>query len=62
MLCIRSTAFFLLVSKAFGLENSFGAEILSAFHEWADLHGKEYDSHHEKMSRLQIWAENDGRW
>lgn len=61
MLFIRSTAFVLLVSTAFGLENLFDAEVLSEFHEWADLHGKEYDSHHEKLARLQIWAENDGK-
>jgi len=36
--------------------------MMTAFHKWVDFHGKEYASHEEKMTRLQIWAENNGKW
>lgn len=62
MLWIRSSALFLLASTAFAVEESlFSSELMTAFHKWADFHGKEYGSHEEKMTRLQIWAENDGK-
>jgi len=36
--------------------------MMTAFHKWVDFHGKEYASHEEKMTRLQIWAENNSKW
>jgi hypothetical protein len=36
-------------------------ELLSAFKKWMVFHGKEYDSHEEKLKRLQIWIDNDGK-
>jgi hypothetical protein len=36
-------------------------EVMSKFHSWTAQHEKSYDSHDEKMKRLRIWVENDGR-
>lgn len=36
-------------------------ELMAKFKSWSDYHGKQYDSHDEKMSRLQIWLENHER-
>ena len=35
-------------------------ELMAAFRSWSDDHGKDYDSHEEKMKRLRIWLNNDG--
>jgi C1A family cysteine protease len=34
-------------------------DLMEKFRSWADFHEKTYDSHEEKMKRLQIWIEND---
>ena len=60
MLWLRSTALFLLASTAFAAEDKLSTELMTAFHKWSDFHQKKYESHDEKMIRLQIWAENDG--
>lgn len=38
-----------------------GVELMAKFHSWSEEHDKTYDSHEEKMKRLQIWVENDER-
>lgn len=37
------------------------AELTTRFQHWMTYHGKEYDSHDEKMARLQVWRANDGK-
>lgn len=36
-------------------------ERVDAFHEWIDVHGKEYETNFEMTLRLMTWAENDGK-
>ena len=36
-------------------------ELMAKFHSWTEEHAKSYDTHDEKLKRLQIWIENDGR-
>ncbi|CAB9499922.1 Senescence-specific cysteine protease SAG39 [Seminavis robusta] len=38
-----------------------GVELMAEFHSWVDEHEKSYDSHEEKLKRLQIWVENNER-
>jgi Cathepsin propeptide inhibitor domain (I29) len=41
---------------------SVGVELMAKFHSWTEEHDKTYDSHEEKLKRLQIWVENDGEF
>lgn len=44
------------------MENlELSVELMAKFHSWTKEHDKSYDSHEEKMKRLQIWMENDER-
>jgi len=61
MLFIRTTVLLLLAAVASAAEKPLSVELMSAFHKWVDFHGKQYNSHEEKMTRLQIWADNDGK-
>jgi len=61
MLFIRTTVLLLLAAVASAAEKPLSVELMSAFHKWVDFHGKQYNSHEEKMTRLQIWADNDER-
>jgi len=61
MVFMQTTVLLLLASVAAAAEPFVSAERLSAFHEWVEVHGKQYNSHEEKMTRLQIWTENDER-
>lgn len=36
-------------------------ELMSKFRSWVEYHDKTYDSHDEKMKRLKIWVQNDGK-
>lgn len=51
-----------LLSWTTALESELSTEILTKFHHWVTFHGKFYDSHEEKLRRLQVWLENDGTW
>ena len=67
MLWLKSTAFCLLAWTACAVEErttllGSSEQLVSAFHKWAEFHDKQYESHDEKMIRMQIWAENDGEF
>jgi len=52
-----------LTGSAFAVsveEGNLSIELMTKFKNWVDFHGKAYDSHDEKMKRLQIWLDNDG--
>jgi hypothetical protein len=36
------------------------SERVAAFHEWIEVHGKDYETADERNQRLLTWAENDG--
>jgi Cathepsin propeptide inhibitor domain (I29) len=42
------------------LSSSSSAMMEPLFKEWMTAFEKVYDSHQEKVSRLEIWMENDG--
>jgi len=37
----------------------WNVELMSKFHSWMELHGREYKSMEEKLHRLGLWVEND---
>ena len=43
-------------------EGDLSIALMTKFKNWVDFHGKNYDSHGEKMKRLQIWLDNDGEF
>lgn len=43
-------------------DGGLSIEQMVQFQNWAEFHGKSYDSHEEKMTRLQIWLNNDGAY
>lgn len=43
-----------------GAEGGLTLELMQKFQKWTAFHGRQYDSHEEKMKRLQIWIDNDG--
>jgi C1A family cysteine protease len=50
------------VATAVNVEQEpLSVELMTRFKKWEDYHGKQYDSHNEKMKRLQIWVDNDER-
>ena len=36
-------------------------ELMSQFKLWTQVHEKHYDTHQEKMQRLETWLENDSK-
>jgi hypothetical protein len=48
--------------NAVSVSSSVSVELMASFQNWADFHGKEYDSYEEKIQRLQIWLDNDGTY
>jgi C1A family cysteine protease len=57
------TLLFLTASGATRVESeaSLSVELMSKFKGWVDFHQKMYDSHENKMERLNIWLNNDER-
>ena len=41
-------------------EEAFSLETMSLFRAWSETHGKEYDSHAERIQRLNVWLDNHG--
>jgi hypothetical protein len=58
------TLLFLTASGATRVESeaSLSVELMSKFKGWVDFHQKMYDSHDNKMERLNIWLNNDGTY
>jgi C1A family cysteine protease len=46
---------------ATSVQDGLSVELMAKFKSWVDFHGKNYESHDEKMQRLQIWLDNDER-
>jgi hypothetical protein len=42
-------------------EQPLSVELMTKFQHWTQFHQKEYESHEQKMERLRIWLENDGK-
>lgn len=47
-------------AAAVSVDDGLSVELMAKFKSWSDYHGKSYESHDEKMKRLQIWLDNDG--
>ena len=48
------------ITESSSTGNLLTAERVAAFHEWVDVHGKEYETNVEMNQRLMTWVENDG--
>lgn len=48
------------VSTSMNTASLLTDERVAAFHEWIDIHGKDYETEVEMNQRLMTWAENDG--
>ena len=55
---ISTVALLLLAASSSALDVTL--EATAKFNDWVEAHGKEYDTQQEKLTRLQIWLENDG--
>lgn len=42
-------------------EETLSTALMTDFKKWVDYFGKQYDSHEEKMKRLEIWVNNNGK-
>ncbi|GKY99460.1 hypothetical protein MPSEU_000900500 [Mayamaea pseudoterrestris] len=64
MLRIRCfIALFCLVALVDGAneEAQYSVDLMAKFQLWRTFHGKEYNSHDERVGRLRVYAENDER-
>jgi hypothetical protein len=41
-------------------EETLSVDLMTKFKHWVDFHGKKYETHEEKMGRLQNWVDNNG--
>ena len=48
------------VTDSSNTEHLLTAERFAAFHEWINVHDKEYETDVEMKQRMMTWAENDG--
>ena len=42
-------------------ESHLSAELMAKFQHWMTFHGKDYDSHDQRIERLRVWMDNDGK-